>query len=362
MLRLLTAAAALLLASSVVRAADYTLETVASDLDLPWSVAFLPDGGFLVSERPGGIKLIRDGDASPVTGVPDTHFAGQGGFFDVVLDPDFAENGLVYLAYAEGNRRANRTAVLRARLDGNRLLDGNVIFRAEPDKSGVHHYGGRLAFLDDGTLLLTTGEGYSRKDEAQSIDGHFGKVVRIHSDGTAPADNPFAGQGSNAAKVLSYGHRNPQGLAVDPATGRIWLHEHGPRGGDEVNVIEAGKNYGWPAITYGVDYSGAIISPHTELEGMEQPQKYWDPSIAPSGLTLYTGDAFPEWRGSLFVGALKDQDVRRLSLSGADVVAEEILFAEIGERIRDVRTGPDGFLYVLTDSRDGRLIRIRPRQ
>ncbi len=359
--RLLTITALLLLALPAARAADYTLETVAGDLDMPWSVAFLPDGGFLVSERPGRLKLIRDGESSAITGVPETFFAGQGGFFDITLDPAFADNGLVYLAYADGSRRANRTAIFRARLDGDRLRDGSVIFRAEPDKSGVHHYGGRLAFLDDGTLLLTTGEGYSRKDEAQSVDGHFGKVVRINSDGSAPADNPFADRGGSAAKVLSYGHRNPQGLAVDPETGRIWLHEHGPRGGDEVNVVEAGKNYGWPAITYGVDYSGAIISPHTAMDGMEQPQKYWDPSIAPSGLTLYTGDAFPEWRGSLFVGALKNQDVRRLTVSDGDVVAEEILFAEIGERIRDVRTGPDGFLYVLTESRNGRLIRVRPR-
>lgn len=360
MLRIL-AASALLLASFTARGADYVLETVASDLELPWSVAFLPDGGFIVSERPGSLQLIRDGEASPVAGVPDTFFAGQGGFFDIVLDPGFTENGLVYLAFADGNRRANRTAVFRARLDGSRLLDGGIIFRAEPDKSGVHHYGGRMAFLDDGTLLLTTGEGYSRKDEAQSIDGHFGKVIRMRSDGSAPDDNPFAGRGTRASTVLSYGHRNPQGLAVDAASGRIWLHEHGPRGGDEVNVIEPGKNYGWPAITYGVDYSGAIISPHTEMDGMEQPQKYWDPSIAPSGLALYTGDAFPEWRGNLFVGALKNQDVRRLSVRDGAVVAEEILFAEVGERIRDVRTGPDGYLYLLTDSRNGRLIRVRPR-
>lgn len=361
MLRLLTVAAALLMTASAARAADYTLETVASDLDLPWSVAFLPDGGFLVSERPGALKLVRDGETTAVAGVPDTHFAGQGGFFDIVLDPDFAENGLVYLAYADGNRRANRTAIFRARLDDTSLLDGTVIFRAEPDKSGVHHFGGRLAFLGDGTLLLTTGEGYSRKDEAQSVEGHFGKVIRIRSDGSAPDDNPFAGRGAVAAKVLSYGHRNPQGLAVDAATGAIWLHEHGPRGGDEVNVIEPGKNYGWPAITYGVDYSGAIISPHTERDGMEQPLKYWDPSIAPSGLTLYDGDAFPDWRGNLFVGALKDQDVRRLTVENGAIVAEEILFEEVGERIRDVRTGPDGYLYLLTESKNGRLIRVRPR-
>ena len=361
MLRLLTASVLLLLTSFAARGADYVLETVASDLDLPWSVAFLPDGGFLVSEKPGRLKLIRDGETSTIAGVPDTHFAGQGGFFDIVPDPDFPENGLVYLAYADGNRRANRTAIFRARLDGDRLVDGSVIFRAEPDKSGVHHYGGRLAFLNDGTLLLTTGEGYSRKDEAQSIDGHFGKVIRIRSDGSTPEDNPFVDRGPRAAKVLSYGHRNPQGLAVDAATGRIWLHEHGPRGGDEVNVVEAGRNYGWPAITYGVDYSGAIISPHTEMDGMEQPRKYWDPSIAPSGLALYTGDAFPDWQGNLFVGALKNQDVRRLTVRDDTVVAEEILFAEIGERIRDVRAGPDGYLYLLTESKNGRLIRVRPR-
>jgi glucose/arabinose dehydrogenase len=295
-----------------------------------------------------------------IEGTPATYVAGQGGYFDVVLDPEFATNRLVYLAYAEGTKRANRTAVMRARLEGDEFVETEVILRVEPDKNTAHHYGGRLAFLPDGTLLVTTGEGFTFRDQAQDLDSQFGKVLRINTDGSVPPDNPFAERGGRAAKIWSYGHRNPQGLAVDPVSGTVWLHEHGPRGGDEVNRIEPGRNYGWPAITYGVDYSGAQISPYTEYPGMEQPVTYWDPSIAPSGLAVYRGDAFPAWRGNLFVGALKDRDVRRLAIENGAVVAEETLFEALGERIRDVRAGPDGFLYLLTDSSDGRLVRVSP--
>ena len=346
---------------SLARAADYALTNVAGDLDFPWSVAFLPNGDYLVAERSGSLKRIgEDGRATTIGGVPDTYVAGQGGFFDVVLDPGFATNRVVYLAFAEGRKRSNQTAVVRATLSGDALTNSKVIFRVEPDKNTAHHYGGRLAFLPDGTLLITTGEGYRYKDQAQEIDNHFGKVIRINPDGSVPADNPFVREGGAAAKVWSYGHRNPQGLVVDPATGKVWLHEHGPRGGDEVNLIEPSLNYGWPAITYGIDYSGAKISPYTALDGMEQPKHYWDPSIAPSGLAIYRGDAFPEWQGNLFVGALKDRDVRRLTVEDDRITDEEIVFAEINERIRDVRTGPDGYLYILTDSNQGRLIRVSP--
>ena len=250
--------------------------------------------------------------------------------------------------------------MLRARLDSDRLRDGKVILRVEPDKDTPHHYGGRMAFLPDGTLLVTTGEGFSFRDQAQDLNSQFGKTLRIRADGSVPPDNPYVADGGAAAKVWTWGHRNPQGLAVDAETGTVWLHEHGPRGGDEVNRLEPARNYGWPAITYGVDYSGAQVSPYTEYAGMEQPVKYWDPSIAPSGLTVYRGDAFPAWAGNLFVGALKDRDVRRLSIGDDDVVTEERLFAEIDARIRDIRTGPDGYLYILTDSADGKLLRVRP--
>jgi glucose/arabinose dehydrogenase len=339
---------------------DYVLEQVAGGLDHPWCVAFLPDGSFLVTERSGQLLHLDGDERTLIGGVPDTYVAGQGGFFDVLPDPEFTTNKTLYLSFADGNKKANRTAVLRARLEGDRLVGGEVILRVQPDKNTAHHYGGRLAFLPDGTLLVTTGEGFRFRDAAQDLDSQFGKTLRIRPDGSVPPDNPYVDRGGPAAKVWTWGHRNPQGLAVDPATGTVWLHEHGPRGGDEVNRIEPSANYGWPAITYGVDYSGAQISPYTEYDGMEQPVKYWDPSIAPSGLTVYRGDAFPAWAGSLFVGALKNRDVRRLGIDANGTVTEEILFTEIGERIRDVRTGPDGYLYILTDSADGSLLRVRP--
>jgi glucose/arabinose dehydrogenase len=341
-------------------AGDYAIDEVASDLAHPWSVSFLADGAFLVTEGPGRLIRVRGKERQVIDGVPDTFVKGQGGYFDIVLDPEFASNRLIYLAYAEGGRRANRTTVMRARLDGSTLAAQRVILRVEPDKGTANHYGGRLAFLPDGTLLVTTGEGFNYKEDAQKLDSQLGKVLRINPDGSIPANNPFASRGGRAAKVFTYGHRNPQGLTVDPRDGTIWLLDHGARGGDEVNRLEPGLNYGWPAITYGVDYSGARISPYTALEGMEQPVTYWDPSIAPSGLALYTGDAFPQWQGNLFVGALKDKDVRRLVIEGGAVISEEVLFEEIGARIRDVRVGPDGFLYILTDERRGRLLRIRP--
>ncbi len=352
--------ACLLLVMTVPVRADYVIDEVATDLDFPWSVAFLPNGDYLVAERSGRLLRLAGNEQSEIGGVPDTYVAGQGGFFDIVLDPDFGTNRLVYLSYADGKKRANRTAIYRGRLEANRITGGEVILRVEPDKNTAHHYGGRMAFLPDGTLLVTTGEGFTFRDQAQDLDSQFGKTLRIHPDGSVPEDNPYRARAGAAAKVWTWGHRNPQGLAVDAATGTVWLHEHGPRGGDEVNRLAAGANYGWPAITYGVDYSGAQISPYTEYEGMEQPVTYWDPSIAPSGLTVYDGAAFPEWQGNLFVGALKDKDVRRLVIANGKLVEEETLFTEIGERIRDVRTGPDGFLYLLTDSRNGRLLRIRP--
>ncbi len=359
-MNVLTRAACLLLLAALPVRADYVIDEVATGLDFPWSVAFLPGGDYLVAERSGRLLQLNGDDRREVAGTPDTWVKGQGGYFDIVLDPAFADNQLVYLSYADGNRRANRTAVFRGRLEAGRIAGGEVILRVEPDKNTAHHYGGRMAFLRDGTLLITSGEGFTFRDQAQDLDSQFGKTLRIHPDGSVPADNPYRGRGGAAAKVWTWGHRNPQGLAVDTATGTVWLHEHGPRGGDEVNRLRAGANYGWPAITYGVDYSGARISPYTEYEGMEQPVTYWDPSIAPSGLTVYDGAAFPQWQGNLFVGALKDKDVRRLTIVDGRVVEEETLFAEIGERIRDVRTGPDGFLYLLTDSRNGRLLRIRP--
>jgi glucose/arabinose dehydrogenase len=333
----------------------YRLEVWATGLETPWSLAFLPDGTALVTERAGTLRHIGAGGevGAPIDGVPAVYHAGQGGLFDVLLHPQHHDNGLVYLSYAEGPPKDNATAVARGRLDGDRLADVEVIYRVTPRKDTPVHYGGRMAFLPDGTLLLTTGDGFDYREAAQDIGSGLGKVIRITADGAPAPGNPFP----ESPYVYSYGHRNPQGLAV-AADGTVWLHEHGPRGGDEVNRIEPGVNYGWPAITYGVDYSGAIISPHTAWPGMAQPQHYWVPSIAPSGLAIYAGELFPEWRGDLFVGALVGREVRRLDVENGRIGGEHALFSELGVRIRDLRVGPDGALYVVTNGKPGQVVRV----
>jgi glucose/arabinose dehydrogenase/glyoxylase-like metal-dependent hydrolase (beta-lactamase superfamily II) len=322
-----------------------SVETWSDGLEQPWSIAFLPDGSALVTELPGRLRAIDpEGVAGEaLQGVPGVYYAGQGGLFDVVLHPDFENNRLIYLSFAEGSPDDNGTAVARARFEGGELHDVQIIFRNFTRKDTPMHYGGRLAFLPDGSLLLTTGEGFNMREAAQDIRSGLGKVLRMNDDGSAAAGNPFA----ESPYVYSYGHRNPQGLAVS-ADGTIWLHEHGPRGGDEVNRIEAGGNYGWPAATHGVDYSGAVISPYTELEGMVSPVHQWTPSIAPSGLAVYAGGQFSEWRGDLLVGALVDREVRRLSLADGRVKEEKTLELGFNARIRDVRNGPGGALFVLT--------------
>lgn len=341
----------------------FRLVEVAAGLKNPWSVAFLPDGAMLVTEREGRLRLIRGGklEKDPVAGTPNVAARGQGGLLDVVPHPQFASNGLIYLSYSAAGEGGANTAVMRARLSGNRLEDARVIFEARPKTGGDSHFGSRLAFAPDGTLFVTLGERYSFRDEAQNTANHLGKVVRINDDGSAPKDNPFAGKPGALPEIYSYGHRNSQGIALRPGTAEIWEHEHGPRGGDEVNILKAGANYGWPKITYGIDYSGAIISGKTALPGMEQPVVYWAPSIAPSGMAFYTGDKFPKWKGDLFVGALAKTHLRRLKLDGAKVVEQEELLAGLEERIRDVRAGPDGFLYVVTDdASNGRVLRLEP--
>lgn len=331
--------------STGVPAQEYRLDIFAAGLSLPWSIAFLPDGSALVTELGGRLLRISEDTETglAIENIPSVYFAGQGGLFDVVLHPDFSRNKWVYLSYAEGPPGANGTAVARGRLDGHRLVDVEVIFRNFTRKDTPVHYGGRMAFLADGTLLLTTGDGFDERESAQDVTSGLGKIIRINGDGSPASANPFP----DSPYVYSYGHRNPQGLAVSEA-GVIWLHEHGPKGGDELNRIEPGVNYGWPAITFGVDYNGAVISPYTEWEGMAQPEYYWVPSIAPSGLAIYEGELFPEWKGDLFVGALVDREVRRLDLSGGKVIDEESLFDELDARIRDVRVGPEGALYILT--------------
>ncbi len=335
-------------------AGEYEIDTWAGGLELPWSIAFLPDGSALVTELRGKLFHVGAGGRDRVTiaNVPEVYFAGQGGLFDVVLHPRFGENRLVYLSYAEGGKKDNGTAIARGRLENASLENLEVIFRNFTRKDTPVHYGGRMAFLPDGTLLLTTGDGFDYREAAQDIDSGLGKVLRMNDDGTAAAGNPFPG----SPYVYSYGHRNPQGLAVSSG-GVVWLHEHGPRGGDELNRIEPGKNYGWPAITHGKDYSGAVISPYTEWEGMEQPVRYWVPSIAPSGLAIYEAGLFPGWRGDLFIGALVSREVRRVDPGADGAGAEEALFSEIAARVRDVRVEPGGALFILTPDR---VVRVTP--
>ena len=346
--------------SSTCPAEDYRIETIATGLAHPWAIAFLPGDDMLVTEREGRLRVIRDGelDPTPVANVPQVLVTGDGGLFDIVLDPHYATNGFLYLSYAHGMVEANATRVIRARLNGNRLVDAEIIFTAVPYKDVPNHYGARLAFLPDETLLITTGDGFEYREKAQLLDNTLGKTVRISRDGSIPEDNPFAGENGVRPEIWTYGHRNPQAILVAPDDGRVYLHEHGARGGDELNLIEPGKNYGWPVITLGIDYTFAHITPYREYPGMEQPLAYWVPSIAPAGMTWYDGDQFPEWHGNLFVAALVEQSVRRIILNNGQVVGQEILFTEIGERLREVSTGPDGSLYILTDSMEGRVLRI----
>ena len=349
--------------------------TVAAGLQNPWALAFLPATGseparMLVTEKAGRLRIVsaegRVGE--PVAGVPVVDARGQGGLLDVAVDPKFADNRLVYLSYAEPGAGAeagrNGTAVLRARLDGNRLADPQVIFRQQPKVDSNHHFGSRLVFGRDGHLFVTLGDRYSRRDDAQTLDNHLGKVVRITTAGEVPADNPHArpAAGTPAGalpQIWSHGHRNLQGAALHPQTGALWTHEHGPQGGDELNLTEAGRNHGWPVITYGREYgTGFRIGEGTARPGIVAPLTHWVPSIAPSGMAFLTSDRYPGWQGSLFVGALRGQMLVRLELDGNKVLREERLLGSLGERIRDVRQGPDGWLYLLTDARDGKLIRL----
>jgi glucose/arabinose dehydrogenase len=354
-------------------ASGWRAETVVRGLAHPWAIAWLPNGDALITERPGRLRVLRGGqlDPTPVRGLPDIcGDCGQGGLMDVALHPDFADNRLVYLTFAEGTKDRNRTALARGRLDadGRRLRDTEVIFRNADWKSGGQHFGSRLVWLPDGTLLMSIGDGGNPpvsfggdviRNQAQNPGTHFGSVLRLTDDGNAPPDNPFVGEPSAKPELYSYGHRNIQGMVRHPETGRVYANEHGSRGGDELNLIGPGNNYGWPEVTYSNEYWGPRISEVTQRPDVTDPLVVWTPSKAPSGLTVYTGERFPAWRGDLLSGALKFQEVHRLDLEGGRVISEEIL--DIGERVRDVRMGPDGELYVLTDADDGALLRIVPR-
>ncbi|HEY1059290.1 MAG TPA: PQQ-dependent sugar dehydrogenase [Limnobacter sp.] len=341
----------------------YTVTPVADNLENPWSLAFLPDGRQLVTERSGRLRIINAQgqlQASPVAGLPAVLVAGQGGLFDVVPAPDFSKTQQLLISYACGTRQANHTCLASARLQGNALTDVKEIFRSQPAKAGGAHFGGRVAFLPDGTLVMTLGDGYDYRDKAQDLSTHFGKTVRLNRDGSVPADNPFANRADARPEIYTWGHRNVQGLVWDGASKRLLAHEHGARGGDELNLLKAGANYGWPLATYGIDYSGAIISPNTAVDGTEQPQLYWNPSIAPSGMAVYNGGLFPAWQGSVLVGALSHRMVQRIQWRNGQPVVVEGLFRELNERIRDVKTGPDGAVYLLTDQPQGRVLKVTP--
>jgi len=340
---------------------SYRLVTLARDLEQPWSIAFLPDGRLLVTERPGRLRLFADGrlQRAPVGGLPRIYARGQGGLLDVCLHPDFARNRVLYLSYSAEGSGGAATVLARAEFRDNSLRGLRPIFEALPRTSGGLHFGSRIAFDRAGLMYVTTGERYQMQ-RAQDLGDLGGKVIRLRDDGSVPPDNPFVGRAGARPEIFSYGHRNPQGLALHPGTGRLWEAEHGPRGGDELNILKAGANYGWPRATHGIDYSGAVISPNKSLPGMEDPVRVWVPSISPSGLCFYTGDRFPAWKGSAFMGALSNFALFRVELEGERYVGEERLLVDRLPYIRDVRQGPDGLLYVVTHSDDGGLYRIEP--
>ncbi|MFN4040642.1 MAG: PQQ-dependent sugar dehydrogenase [Brevundimonas sp.] len=341
---------------------------VAEGLEHPWGLALLPDGRWLVTEKPGRLRIITaEGNiGEPITGLPRVDARGQGGLLDVIVGPTFGQDRMIYWSYAEPRDGGNGTAVARGRLadDGRSVENAQVVFRAQPTYDGDKHFGSALAFGGDGHLFITLGERSDRpiRPQAQDLGSHMGKVIRINADGSVPADNPFVNQQGALPEIWSLGHRNVQGAAIQPGTGALYTVEHGTRGGDEVNLTEAGKNYGWPEVAYGVEYSGqAIPEAVTAREGTEQPVYYWDPSPAPGNAAFYEGAMFPGWNGNLLVAQLKDKHVSRLVIENGRVTGEERLLTDLGERIRDVKVGPDGAVWVITDERDGKLVRLAAR-
>lgn len=340
---------------------SYRVAIVAGDLDHPWGMVSLPDGRWLITERSGNIRIIDSEGAllrQPMTGVPNVLVGVESGLFDIALSPNFEIDRTVFLSYACGSKKANNTCVGRGELHGSHLKNFQRIFQAEPLKDTSVQFGSRIVFLPDDTMVVSIGDGFDFREYAQDLSNHMGKLVRLNMDGSVPDDNPFVGQQDKRPEIYSYGHRNPQGLHYDHKTGRLYESEHGPYGGDEVNIIVPGQNYGWPIATEGVNYPGASISPHTELDGVQVPIRHWTPSIAPSGITIYRGDAFPEFNGDLLVSSLAGKGVFRLDLEDGQLVDEQRLFHELGKRIRDVIVGQEGELYLLTDHNPGQLLRI----
>ncbi|WP_290616751.1 MULTISPECIES: PQQ-dependent sugar dehydrogenase [unclassified Arsukibacterium] len=345
-------------------ALPYQVTTVAEELNYPWSLAFMADGSYLVTERTGKLKqLSADGAllAATAPALPGLYVAAQGGLLEVLLPAAFQQNQQLLLSYVCGDAKANTVCLASARWQQGQLTDIQQIFIAKPYRQGAAHYGGRMLQLPDGSVLLTLGDGFDYREQAQNPANHLGKIIRLQRDGAIPADNPFVGQAGVAGEIYSMGHRNVQGIVWDNATKNVYSHEHGPRGGDELNIIQPGKNYGWPVATRGIDYTGARVSPFRQYPGMLEPIWHWSPSIAPAGMTLYQGELFPDWQGDLFITALAGRALHRLQLKEGKVVAEHILLTERNDRLRDVRSGPDGALYLLTDSANGQLLRLSPQ-
>ncbi len=339
--------------------ASYTVETVLDGLSVPWSIAFLPDGGMLITERSGELIRFRDGKKTAITNVPEVYARGQGGLLDIILHPDFENNRQVYLSYSatEGKENGAHTAIMRATLEGNSLTDKKVLYKGTPNTRKSHHFGSRMVFDRDGHLYFSIGERGDHDINPQDITRDGGKIYRIYDDGRIPEDNPFRNIPEAKSAIYSYGHRNPQGMVIHPQTGRVWVHEHGPRGGDEINIIKKGANYGWPEITYGIDYDGTVISDETAREGMEQPLYYWVPSIAPSGMAFITSDIYPDWKGNLLAGSLAFQYLERLVIEDNKVTYREKLLPGTG-RVRDVRQGPDGYIYAAVEGKG--IVKIVP--
>ena len=331
---------------------EITYEIVVPDLDIPWGMAFLPDGSMLITEKSGQLIHFHNGQKTDIKGLPEIYVRGQGGLLDVELHPNYAENGWLYLSHAssEGGGTGGNTAIIRAKLSGNTLTEVETLYKASPNTSRGQHFGCRLEFDNEGFLYFTIGDRGNRDQNPQDITRDCGKVYRIHDDGRIPEDNPFVGQANAKEAIYSYGHRNPQGMTLHPKTGEIWTHEHGPRGGDEINIIKKGKNYGWPVITYGINYSGSKITDETSRPGMEEPLHYWVPSIAPSGMTFVSSDTYSQWKDNLLVGSLVFQYLERLVIDNEKVVQREKLLEGIG-RVRNVRQGPDGFIYVAVEGK-----------
>jgi glucose/arabinose dehydrogenase len=339
----------------------YQYETILDDLNDAWSFVFLSEDKILYTEMPGNLKIasLKDKSITSIVNVPDVQYVSQGGLSEVILDPNFKNNNKIYLTYSSTDKNGKSTLFLMsAELSQNALVNKKIIFQALAPRRTAVHLGAKLAFLNDGTLLLTSGDGFDHREKAQKLDNHFGKIIRINTDGSVPEDNPFVGVEGALEDIYSFGHRNMQGLVVT-SSGNIYEHEHGPKGGDEINIISPSLNYGWPAITYGIDYSGAIISPFTEKDGMEQPLLHWTPSIAPSDMIFYENDVYPELQNSFLVTALVSKDVKKVTFLN-DTNVQESIFSDLGERLRNIQNSPSGIIYLLTDGPSGKLVKVLP--